>query len=371
MAYEQIYLVSSAGYPNYGDELITASWLRHLAEVAPDAEVVLDTPSPGTCELLFCGLHPRTRYVDTVFRLLWGAPSDDPGETVRYVAECLRNSGFQPRQALGVELLRRSDVYHVLGGGYVTAAWPRHLSLLSAGSVLAKDRDIRAAATGLGLLPAPESKLSFDDLTEGYAAVDVRDAGSAALFERPGVTVTGDDCLLGQGPSSYDARETRSVMLDFQADVLPDSGVDALVASAAETLRAWQVPGSKVGYVESMPGADRRVFDGLSQTVPDIRFYAFTEVWDAGLPARRGQRWLTTRLHAHVMAAAAGAWGVAYPVNDYYRIKHEAVLEQGSRWALGEPGQVASTHHGEPGFGTRLPELVGAKRAVAAAVYSG
>lgn len=369
MAYSRIYLVSSAGYPNYGDELITASWLQYLATNAPEAEVVLDSPSPGNCELLFGGLHPRLRCVDTVFRLLWGASSDDPADTVGHVVEGIRNPGFQPRQALGVELMRASEVYHVLGGGYVNATWPRHLAVLAAGGVLTSEFGARSAATGLGLLPAADSKLSLDEVTDGFAVIDVRDAGSADLFSRGHVTVTGDDCLLDPGPARYDERETRSVMLDFQADHLPEGGVDALVTSAVETLRGWHVPGSKVGYVESMPGVDRRVFDGVAEAMPDIRFYPFTEIWSAGLPARRGQRWLTTRLHAHVMAAAVGAWGVAYPVSDYYRAKHEAVVEQGSRWVLGTPGEPAPTHHGEPGFGTRLPGLVAAKHAVAAAVY--
>ena len=32
------YVVAPVGHPNYGDELIAASWLRELAETAPDAE---------------------------------------------------------------------------------------------------------------------------------------------------------------------------------------------------------------------------------------------------------------------------------------------------------------------------------------------
>lgn len=45
---ERIYLISIGGYPNYGDEFITAAWLRFLAKSRPEAEVWLDTRYPGT-----------------------------------------------------------------------------------------------------------------------------------------------------------------------------------------------------------------------------------------------------------------------------------------------------------------------------------
>ena len=43
-----IYLISMAGFPNYGDELIAARWLQFLAEHHPDVDVWLDVREPGT-----------------------------------------------------------------------------------------------------------------------------------------------------------------------------------------------------------------------------------------------------------------------------------------------------------------------------------
>lgn len=43
---KRIYLISCSGRPNYGDELITASWLAYLYKYHPDYEVWLDTPEP-------------------------------------------------------------------------------------------------------------------------------------------------------------------------------------------------------------------------------------------------------------------------------------------------------------------------------------
>src|SRR6185503_9857030 len=63
------YLVSTAGIPNLGDELIAATWLRHLRQVAPDADVVLDCVNPAAVTAPLTSLHPRLRLVSTLWQL--------------------------------------------------------------------------------------------------------------------------------------------------------------------------------------------------------------------------------------------------------------------------------------------------------------
>lgn len=370
MAGRRRYLVAAAGYPNYGDELIAAQWLRYLAEREPGSEVWMDCHNPGGAELLLGHLHPNIRFVDTLWTVGWAAPSDDPEEIAAFTAEAIKNPGFgEPRRAAGVELLRTVDSFHVLGGGYLPALWPRHFSVLAAGSVLAEELGMRCSATGLGLMPAAADASLFDRLGAAYSALDLRDAPSRALFSRDDATETGDDALLDVGARVYDARPSPSLMLSFQTDLV-DAGPEALAQSALETIRAWGVDGSKIGYIEGIPGKDRRVFDILAPDVPGMRFYPFTEVWRDGLPARRGQRWLTTRFHHHLMAAAVGAWGVVFPVKaGYYDVKHQSLLDRGSRWVVAEPGKPAPQAHGEAGFGLALKPLVTAKRELADSIY--
>ena len=64
-----LYLVATTGHPNYGDELIAATWLKYLARVTPDSEVWLDCPNPGPSEVLLGHLHPKVRFTDTFWRL--------------------------------------------------------------------------------------------------------------------------------------------------------------------------------------------------------------------------------------------------------------------------------------------------------------
>lgn len=370
MAGRRIYLVGSSGYPYYGDESIAAAWLRYLAATEPDAEVYLDCPNPGGAQLFLADLHPRVRFVDTLFRISWAAPSEEAEEVVEFASRATRQPGFgYAHRAAGIELLLTADVFHVIGGGYVNSIWPRHVTFLAAGQVLCAEHGKQVAMTGQGLLPNAASGDLLDRLTAGYAVVDVRDARSRGLLSGDSVTDTGDDALLGLGADRYDQRDSVSTMMCLQSDLV-EGDLDALVTSAAATAQEWGLRPDKIGYVEAIPGQDRVVFDRLESQLPGMRFYPFTEVWREGLPARRGQRWITTRESLHLAAAAAGAWGVAFPIRPGYDdLTHQDLLDKGSRWVIGTPGEPAPAPRGEPGFGPELDGLVAAKQAVARRVY--
>lgn len=369
MTRKLIYLVVSTGHPNYGDELVASQWLRYLAKHEPAADVYVDSPAPGNSQLLLGHLHPRVKFVDTLFRICWAGPGEDPAEIIEFGAEAIRNPGLVPRHAVGVELLRGADVFHILGGGYINSIWPRHLSFFGAGTVLTARHDARAAMTGVGLVPSAASGEQLDQATATFEVLDVRDSASRALFSNGEVTESGDDAFLGLGDEIYDERQSRSVMVSAQSDMLQTT-VEDVVTTIRETLRSWEVEGYQVGYVEAMPGADRVVFDHLERDFPDMRFYPFVELWREGFPARRGQRWLTTRFHPHLVAAAAGAWGVAIKVSDdYYGVKHDSLLSRGSRWTSVKAGEVAAESGGEGGFGAAVDGLVAAKAEIAKRIY--
>jgi len=214
------------------------------------------------------------------------------------------------------------------------------------------------------------------ELAAAMDVADVRDAPSRALLgEGAGVSLSGDDSFLGLDERAFDRRATPDVMLCAQSDLL-DTSVEQLAALVMTVLAGWDVDADRTGWFEAIPGGDRVVYDIVTETFPGIRFYSLLESWDAGVPARRGQRWVSTRFHPHLMAAAAGSWGIAVPVNrGYYDHKHDSLLALGSGWTALDPAvpvsaaDVPSPTDGPAGFGDRLGEHVAAKRAVAEAVY--
>jgi len=364
------YLVAPVGHPNYGDELIAASWLRHLAEVAPDADVWVDTHSPGPAAVLLDGLHPRAKFTDTLWRLCWEAPSEDPWQAAAWVREAVHNPGMMPRLHHGIELLATVDVVHVVGGGYINRLWPKQIGLL-AGAVAAAERSGgRAAMTGQGLLPACDDVGPLlRALADRFEIVEVRDDASAELLDVP---VGLDDAFIGIGPHLYDeAEDLPEVMLCLQSDLV-EVGVGKLAGAVLSMVRSWKIPTEKIGVVEGVPRVDREVFALLERELPGARFYPFSHIWTHGLPVSPGQTWISTRFHLHMLAAAAGASGVAVSIHpDYYATKHRSLAALGSHWTLLEDlGQVPD----RPEAGGYAPEVLAgfkkAKHDLAKAVYA-
>ena len=161
----------------------------------------------------------------------------------------------------------------------------------------------------------------------------------------------------------------REFMVCLQSDLL-DVTVQALAGFLLDTLSEWGARPDQVGIVEGIPRVDREVFALVEHDLPGARFYPFAEIIDAGLPAASGQRWLSTRFHLHLMAAAAGAHGVAVSINSgYYTNKHRSLIEAGSGWALSEGLQIPATPT-EGGFGPlKLQELKQGKEKLANSIY--
>lgn len=328
-----LYLVGPTGFPNYGDELVAATWLRHLARTEPDAEVWLDCHSPGPAQLLLGGLHPGLRFTDTLWRLCADAPSEDPWEVAAWVRAAVRDPGMAPRWDAGIELLGRADVVHVIGGGYVNSVWPRQVGLLAGAAAAVRRSGGRAAMTGHGLVPFPGGAVELlRSLADRFDVVDVRDEPSARLLGGDG-RHTCDDVFL-RLPVSAAGRSAREFVLCVQSDML---GLDrsALAGRVLGLLRAWDVRPGRLAVVECIPRVDRMVHELLESELDGAEFVPFRDVWRDGLPVAAGQTWISTRFHPHLLAAAAGASGVAVSVSpEYYAIKHRSLLDLGSGWTM-------------------------------------
>ncbi|HEX4223290.1 MAG TPA: polysaccharide pyruvyl transferase family protein [Pseudonocardiaceae bacterium] len=368
-----IYLVGTCGVPNYGDELITGMWLRHLARHRPDAEVIVDCQVPGSATLLLGDLHPHVRFVDTLWRLCAAAPVDEPWEVANWVRRAVDDPTRAPRWTAGIDKLNAADVVHVLGGGYLNDNWPRHVGLFAGAAEMGR-RGATVALTGQGMFPTDERMLPlFGLLGAHFDVLDVRDAASADLLHRGGAEhaqATVDDAFLGLGPDIYrDVDDLPEIMLCLQSDLLAMDRT-TLAGYVVRTLRAWGITGEQIGVVEAIPGEDSEIYRLLELDLPGVRHYPFAGVWTNGMPARAGQTWLSTRFHAHLTAAAVGASGVAVAVNpDYYLTKHRSLTSLGSRWTLASTLDIPE----RPTQGGFAPEVVAAatetKLRVAESIY--
>lgn len=341
------YLVGSAGFPNYGDELIAATWLRHLAEVAPAADVWVDCPEPGSARLLLDGLHNRVRFVDTLWRLCQAAPVNEPWSVASWVQRAIHDPGLAARWVAGIELLARADIVHLIGGGYVTALWPNHIGLLAGAAAAVQRSGGRAVMTGQGLHPAATGATPLlRSLIERFDIVDVRDELSAETAgSQPDITMTCDDVFLRLGAGARDLVDPARCVPEYMVCAQSDAGeisAPRLAALVLDTLRSWRARPEQVGIVEGIPGMDREVYALVEHELPGARFYPFSALWEKGLPVGPHQRWITTRFHFHLLAAAAGASGLALSVHpQYYTNKHRSLIALGSGWQLLDPFRPA------------------------------
>jgi polysaccharide pyruvyl transferase WcaK-like protein len=371
-----IYLIGTSGFPNYGDELITASWLRYYAEAAPDADVWLDTYRPGPSAVLFHDLHPRLRCTDTLYHALANVPGDDTEGAMRFTAEVVDAPFIVPREVLGHDILRQADVIHVLGGGYINAQNPRTPGLLAAAAAVAGTSGCRLAITGAGLTPGPKTGSDlFAETLNRFDVVDVRDAASKKLLEDLGVTtqMSGDDAFIGLGPSIVSASRNLPVVNVCIQEDLSEVSLEVLADYTCGLLEEWDMTDAHIGLLECSPPEDLHVAPLLQERLPNLELFPFDRLWREGMPVRPGQRWISTRFHPHLVAAAASCWGVALPVNaGYYANKHQSLLDLGSGWVMSDLETFPEPPSRPlPPFGGNLPKIQAAKRAVAASVLEG
>lgn len=375
---ELVYLIAPAGHPNYGDEFILRAWMRYLARVRPDADVVVDCHTPGQAAALHADQHPRATFVDTVWRICGESAHLPPAEAVEFSHRVVHDPGILCRIVTGIELLARADVVHLVGGGYINAVWPHHVSLLGSAAAAVERSGGRLVATGQGLAPASDGELLHRWLSR-FDVVDVRDAPSVELFGGAvDASRTGDDAWLGIDDGAYDTESDASrcpVVLCLQADLMDDfdngRGLDGLVDAVAALLEKWGLPSSDVAVVEGIPGIDRVVFDRLAPLLPDAVFVPFTELWMHGLPATAEQTWVSTRFHPHLIAAAAGSSGVILAGrDDYYPIKHRSLLDAGSRWTMCSAAELTAAPPRAGGFTAEdAARARSAKAALAERIY--
>lgn len=370
-----IYLVGVAGNPNYGDELIAATWLSYLAEHHPDDEVWFDTPHPGPASTLLAGRHPRLQFTDTVWRLCdLGERLGDPRTTM---TRALSDAGHAPWWTSGIDVLRSADVVHVVGGGFLNDLWPANLAVTACLAWLAEHRGTRVALSGTGLTPLTGTNRS--DTRRDLSLVDVVDVRDVPSLDTltdgegsvPNARQTADDVFLGD---SYENIDSSTADLFDVGIVLQDDLVQIDKAAVRDFVReqveAWGTAPDRVAFIECIPRIDASSPSEIGADWPGAQFYSFQDLWSRGFPAGPHQRWISTRFHPHLIAARVGARGIAISVHEgYYTAKHRSLTALGSGWEIVDARLVRPDDLSVGTLAERGKGLRNAKLDVARAIY--
>lgn len=357
---ESIYLISMASFPNFGDELIAARWLRFLAQHRPEADIWLDVREPGTATSLFKGLHPRLHVTNTLFRAIHEHVTGGNRTPAELVAEL-----GSPKFDAGLVDFRQADTVHLLGGGFINAIWPHNGLLVDAMRAAREISGAHLFATGQGLMPRITEDFSDFDY------VSVRDQPSA---EALGINREYDDAYLIESTPERSTMaplpEELELYLCLQNDALDQGAHDALVTFAQQQIEKLGIPRERTFYVEAIPGDDYAGYLALKDYVsPDGGFVPFEHFWRSNFEFRPNQVWLSTRFHHHLVGSMNGARGIALSGKvGYYDVKHGSLTDTGTRWKV--PADLSCTYTLED---LEVPEScdpqVTAKKAEALALY--
>lgn len=371
---QTIHLVSTAGHPNFGDELIAASWLRFLAKQQPDTDVVLDCPDPGLATWLFEGIHPRVKFTNILWRVSWATIDADPDEGDEVIDRLVLDLG-SPLYDYGLIESRRATTIHLVGGGHITANWMHHGRLVRAARRLSEVAGARLVATGLGLMPPIDPERTRDDLAACEHAT-ARDRPSA---EMAGIELGVNDAFLdlpalpGFGARPDPTGQPGDVWISLQHDLADPETFEAMVAAVRSMIESGRFEGRTIRYLESIPGhdRDRKAYDLLADLIPEENFMSFVQLWHEGFPGRPLQTWITTRYHFHQLAAAVGAEGIAIEVDDdYYHTKHQSLAELGTGFAIAPVGsEKLPEPSSDPEYRIKAGRLHRAKLDEAEALY--
>jgi polysaccharide pyruvyl transferase WcaK-like protein len=317
-------------------------------------------------------MHPGMRFTDTLWMLCIEHMGNGSAEIADAVTARIRAADRPP----GVAELIGSDVVHLVGGGILNYLYPWTTGLLAGVVAATRESGGRSGMTGQGMCPQqPELLPRLRDMAVQLTVADARDEPSRQLLGLDALRVTADDIFLGLGPSHYRwTDDAPDVMVCAQSDIAPmfNGATDAatVAESVLRTLRSWNVPAEEVGFVECFPDIDNQVHDIVKKDLPGVRFYSLMDILDHGLPVRAGQTWISTRFHPHLMAAAAGLGGIALSVRpDYYDVKHQSLIAQGSGWRLAALDEVPDRPLGGGFSSTRVEQLRQRKIDVAQALY--
>lgn len=364
---ERFYLVSPAGVPNFGDEFIARSWLDWLTIHHPHAEVWLDCIEPGRSAHLFRDTHPHLRVTNTLWQLAHDRPIGDPVADSERARASVVDLGT-PRIDIGLTALRQMSSIHLLGGGYMNGLWPLNLSILAAMVQVKESYGVAIHATGQGLLPQNASTLPLvRDLLARFDSVESRDEAGAEAFA---ISHGTDDAFLAfvNKRKIFADYECPDLMVLLQGDLVAP-GTEAAMFDSLDGILGDR-PGESVGMVEGLPPDDSYAWAAIearsSSTIP----FPFMRLWEEGFPAREGQTWVTTRFHFHLLAAAAGARGVALSVDEeYYDTKHALLVDAGTGWPVAAPGDELRPGRNPAFARDRVPELARSKQEIAREIY--
>jgi polysaccharide pyruvyl transferase WcaK-like protein len=340
-----IYLVSAAGNPNFGDDLIAVFWIRWLRERYPDHHIVIDCLNPSTFSIVL--QHYQLLYGVMPVNYLWRITYELGGrgfyEGQQEVQSAFAGNVWRHKHLTWPlkQIVARIDTIHFIGGGYLSDKWAANLALLPAAVCLKKQCGARLVMTGAGIsLTNPALQYDLLPWLAAFDHASARDGTTSALLKEAGakdMTMV-DDIVLGlpmvNGSSTTVARDGKTkLVICMQRDVFTSEDYARMsrcllghIRSADSMIETWQCH----------PGSDDLFSEFLDDMGVEHSHIPYMECLDRTFLQASDDAVSTfcigSRFHFHFVNAWKGRMGAFLSSGDYYDTKHELVVGIGSGW---------------------------------------
>jgi hypothetical protein len=383
-----IYTISAAGNANYGDEIILRLWNQAYLSHYSGVHVISDVLSPKLVETSWCPDKSRITFTNMMWQIV--VSHTRPFWKKFVLEKCLPQSWFKnimdPGHPVWSDEARRLlqelenycaprnvRVFHLLGGGYITAQWPSHYMLLGVACVIARRIGARVVVTGQGLMPASnrtlESMAQYSDVID---IMDCRDEPSWAIMSdcmgKEKTSLSGDDTLLffSKYAGAWRPRvfEQRALVVSIQNDLFNGDTLSKTILTSSYLKNVMQdLALDSLVFLPCMGNditdVDVDVLSELNVNRDGMYRFQLEDVLLNGFPYYPNGYYITSRYHPHLLASLMGGRGCAFYDTEYYRIKHESVSVlrdnpwplidanmgiNGASKALGMPAQEINAH---------------------------
>jgi len=344
-------LIGAVGGPNFGDEVILASWIKRIREFDSCSVIICDGYNSDNVAKFVDGDVYTLKPDESLWACTYSAVSEHVNDSSNSWDE-IQASFYDPNRAWKVincvEAVKRHNIdqIHIIGGGYLNELWPANYIILLLARIIAWQSGARIIATGLGLIPTKQDDVSgLVGILSTFDSVDVRDVESYDLLKRlaPGqISFSGDDALLfvNNGRVDYPLQilDAPALVICLQNDLFPGDAAAAglFSTSAMELLKSYGI--NNIIYAAAMAADVREPSEALRCQLESNGFCVSLldpkQLTEDGFPVSIGGLTITSRYHPHLLAALSGFRGVALSATGYYDTKHQAVRNMGSKWPV-------------------------------------
>lgn len=318
-----VHLVGAVGGGNFGDEFILNCCIEEYHKLKKTS-------------ISFSGF-------DDKFILRNDQNMHDFGLNFFNILKELRDE-YSSENPITLELLKskldgfkKCDIVHFMGGGYINSLWPSNYALLAIAYIYSKINSIPIFATGLGLYPYTED-LNIISLLKSLSVIDVRDKESKKLL--PDAYYTGDDALLSFYNTAFTSKKDDSAafIVSLQSHLFDGAKLIEKILSEKLIINLKNKGFKKIIIIEAAPedniAFSRHIFNLALNIGIEIIFLSNSDIITNGLPYNKRNFVVSSRYHINLLYSILDIDGLAVYQNDYYRNKHESIIDMGGCWDL-------------------------------------